>query len=389
MSSPTAALDAELEKYPEDIKIIQQYVYLIDYYNRDLDATALNQLTTYFQYAKSKGVKFLLRFAYEYDSAVPYGPTTAQIISHIGNLKGWLENNTELFCDVVYSVQLGMIGLWGEGHSSYNKIEKSAAEIMTAMADFIPEPYTIMLRYYTFYAAIPDGLENRFGMNEDWLVGKDVDMYDFYRINYLEKETVTEWCKYTVNDAEMPWGRDETVKTFDAVKIINQLKAHSISTLSIAHNYIENEGYNPGDYFLHQCKSISLTDEVLKENGLPYRAELLTNGSISAFDYLKYHLGYLLSVDGLTSTGNNKSFKLTNYGFAAPVYYKLQVLDGNSNVLVESGLENLVSGATEEFRFNTSGDVYVKIVHKANESFTVKLANDLVYENGTTLLKNK
>ena len=55
----------------------------------------------------------------------------------------------------------------------------------------------------------------------------------------------------------------------------------------------------------------------------------VTDGKISVFDYLKHHLGYQISVSNYSEQNGKAKFLITNYGFAAPHGYALNVyVDG-------------------------------------------------------------
>jgi hypothetical protein len=65
----------------------------------DLLQRSLNQL-------RSHGLKALLRFAYEKDINIKYGPKPEWIIKHIEQLQPILRKNA----DVIYVLQAGFIG---------------------------------------------------------------------------------------------------------------------------------------------------------------------------------------------------------------------------------------------------------------------------------------
>ena len=77
----------------------------------------------FFDKLRSLGKKAVLRFAYEtqFLGRAATGPTLEDIIRHTEQLKSFLEENK----DVIQVVQAGMIGAWGEWHSSFHGLEKS------------------------------------------------------------------------------------------------------------------------------------------------------------------------------------------------------------------------------------------------------------------------
>lgn len=75
------------------MSIYQLYVYLFDFYNREIPRYALDQLTAYLEQLKRYGLRVLMRFAYEYDDSIRKGPKTKQIVEHTKQLKKWFDEN--------------------------------------------------------------------------------------------------------------------------------------------------------------------------------------------------------------------------------------------------------------------------------------------------------
>mgnify|MGYP000028406704 FL=1 len=69
------------------------------------------------------GKKTVLRFAYEKDFVrqEPVGPTLKEALAHLDQLKPFLHKNR----DLILVVQAGVIGAWGEWHSSIHGLEHS------------------------------------------------------------------------------------------------------------------------------------------------------------------------------------------------------------------------------------------------------------------------
>ena len=76
---------------------MQCYIYLTEYKNRDLDETAINQLKSYFEFLKSKNIRILLRFAYEYTSNENNAAKDKQILSHLDQIGEFVNNNKTTF----------------------------------------------------------------------------------------------------------------------------------------------------------------------------------------------------------------------------------------------------------------------------------------------------
>ena len=374
-------LDGQLKKYADDgITLLQVYVYIGNYCDTDIPESAFKQLKEYFETLKSNGVKILLRFAYETEGSEK-GPRTKDIEKHCGQIKEFIAANGELFRSVVYAVQLGMIGLWGEGHTSIHKIDEE--RVITALADAIPESIPLMVRTPEFLSKVPDELESRFGVHDDFLVGYDHEwgMMSWEDENYVK---LLNKCKYTVTDGEMPWGR--AGERIDIAGLVRQCVGYGLTSMSIEHNYKEDGNA----YCLEECKSVYLTETQLEENAFPYNPALLTDGRISVYDYLKYHLGYQLVASNLEIKDGKASFMITNYGFACPYNYEMEIYVDGRKVEPYGGYSflDLIQFGQEIYEFDyNGGEIAVRFVNGRDGSDEIRLYNDVPFtEDGRNLI---
>lgn len=373
-------LDEQLSRHgAQGIKILQVYVYLIEFYDKAIPDSAFVQLKEYFEYIRSKDVKILLRFAYE-SSEGQNGPYTSRIESHCKQIKAFFENNRTLFDEVVYAMQLGMIGLWGEGHGSVHR--HSVRRVAIAVADMVPEGVPIMVRTPEMLTQVPDELEYRFSVHDDFLVGYDHEwgMMDWQDEQYT---LLLNKCKHTVTDGELPWGRAGT--EIDILGLVKQCVGYGLTTLSIEHNYNEDEGKK---YVLEQAKEVFLDEEYLKQNGLPFNPNLLEDGKISVFDYLKYHLGYQLVASDLTFKDGKAGFMLTNFGFASPYYCDMKVYaDGKEVALDEQfDAEQLMQFGQKTYSFDYKGGKIEIEIYNVRDGRSVRLFNDVPFADGKNII---
>lgn len=381
--SYTDRLASQMELYAEDgIKVMQVYVYLIDYANCDIPDSAFVQLREYFGLIRSYGIKMLLRFAYEWTSEGKTGPRTADIEGHCKQIKSFIESNRTLFNETVYAVQLGMIGLWGEGHSSVHNL--SVKRVIKAVADMVPEDFVIMVRTPEILSKVPDELEHRFGLHDDFLVGYDHEwgMMDWDSEQYPKLLTK---CKYTLTDGELPWGAQFDGNLLDTEGIVGQCAGYGLTTLSVEHNYKEDGN----EYWLQKCKSEYLDQSYLVENRLPFNPALLTDGKISVYDYLRLHLGYQLVASNLGISDGKASFMLTNYGFAAPHNYTMQVFVDGKQVTTDKAFvpTDLLQFGQCVYTFDyEGGDIEVKIVNLRDENDVVRLFNNVEFRSGRNII---
>lgn len=90
---------------------------------------------------------------------------------------------------------------------------------------------------------------------------------------------------------------------------------------------------------------------------------MLTDGKISVFDYLKHHLGYQISVSNYSEQNGKAKFLITNYGFAAPHGYALNVYV-NGEKVYSAALDdlNIFSERYVEYTFD-GGETEVEIIN--------------------------
>lgn len=373
-------LDGQLEAYSADgIRLMQVYVYMGKYSRTDIPQSAFEQLKEYFETVRSKGLKILLRFAYETESSED-GPKTADIERHCAAIKTFIADNEELFDTTVYAVQLGMIGLWGEGHGSIHNID--VKKVIEALADAVPNDIPMMVRTPEFLSKVPEEIEWKFGVHDDYLVGYDHEwgMMSWEDENYAK---LLNKCKYTVTDGEMPWGR--AGERIDKTGLVSQCVGYGLTSMSIEHNYKEDGNV----YCLEECKSVYLTESDMKEHGFPYNPALLEDGRISIYDYLRYHLGYQLVASNLKISSDKASFLITNYGFACPYNYEMKIYVDGKEVVPDGGYDfrELTQFGQKTYEFDyEGGDIAVEFVNARDENDTVRLFNDVPFEDGRNVI---
>lgn len=371
-------LSQELESLKDDnVGILQCYVYLSEYHDRELDEKALQQLKEYFTELKSRNIRILIRFAYEYDQALKMGPGTETIENHCKQLKEFFLENIDLYNSVVYGAQLGMIGLWGEGHTNSKRL--NFYKVVEAVSDMYPEETVIMMRLPDFYKYIPeDEDDTRYTVHDDFIVGVSHE-WGTIPFDHAQYGAMLTKNQYNLCDGEMPWGRDSTVQNIDGKAVLKQIAGYGFTSFSLTHNYKDGTAY------LNKWKDLYVTEQELFEMGAACNPEYLENGRISVFDYLKYHLGYHLAVSNFEESGGKISFLINNFGLAAPHEFKLYyVISGKE---IED--ENFDKMSLSRFgQYKVSADAEnlesfgIVFRHRRDESLTIKLSNDLPYENG-------
>ena len=120
------------------------------YRTRDLPSSYLTKLNTGFAHLRKQGLKAVVRFAYNYPSSEAdylnaQDATLSRVKRHIAQLQPVLQANA----DVIAVVQGGLIGAWGEWHTSSNKLTSPANKIAVrdALLQAVPASRQIHLRY--------------------------------------------------------------------------------------------------------------------------------------------------------------------------------------------------------------------------------------------------
>jgi hypothetical protein len=129
----------------------------------------------------------------------------------------------------------------------------------------------------------------------------------------------------------------------------------------------------------------------LKASGLPYHPSLLDESEkISVFDYIQYHLGYLLSVTSFELGAGHVRFTIQNNGFAAPLNFNaLSLVVGGEEYLVDSYSKYALGSmraATYTVDlpegFDSSQRIGLKLAHCAGSPISARFVNDTEVSDG-------
>ncbi len=137
--------------------VIMSRYHIADFRNRDITAEYLAFLDRDFAAVRQAGMKQIIRFAYNYPLG---GPDTSleQVLAHLDQLKPVLQRNK----DVIATMEAGLIGCWGEWHSSSNNlvptndglgsatdghINAASRAIIDKLLEVLPADRMVQLRY--------------------------------------------------------------------------------------------------------------------------------------------------------------------------------------------------------------------------------------------------
>lgn len=344
---PEGQLKELSEKYAADsVSLSQSYFYLTFLADKELTEADFATMQAYFDELQRQGKKAVLRFAYEKDfmGRSPIGPTADQILQHLDQLKPILHANK----DLILVVQAGLIGAWGEWHSSIHGLENSTEAkraILEKLLSVVPEEKNIQVRVPEYKNILKDKPElyRRISFHDDFIVIRpdrwDGDMHEgTAHFNQIVKES-----PYLVVDGELPWGfwsvgadpdSPSAGWIIDGMQAARRLFLQHFTSLSVIHNYKEQHSNNrfdesnPPRYSMIVWKETMINEDSLKRYKMPVSSGYfhLKNGKQterSVFDYIRDHLGYRLELQSLQmpttlKSGEENLLKLTliNRGFA-------------------------------------------------------------------------
>jgi hypothetical protein len=130
-----------------------------------ISQTYLNRLQQDFNTARQAGVKLTIRFVYNY----PFGGPDASInfiLPHLDQLKPLLVQNS----DVIAFIEFGLIGCWGEMHTTindlmsvnlgYRRINNNTITLLNKLFETVPQERMIVIRYPEYKFQFFNGLGN-------------------------------------------------------------------------------------------------------------------------------------------------------------------------------------------------------------------------------------
>lgn len=335
------------EKYASDsVSLSQSYFYLTFLADKELTENDFATMQAYFDELRRQGKKSVLRFAYEKDfmGRSPIGPTAEQILRHLDQLKPILHTNK----DLILVVQAGLIGAWGEWHSSIHGLENSEEAkkaILKKLLSVVPQEKNVQVRVPEYKNLLKDAPElyKRISFHDDFIVIRpdrwDGDMHE--GTPYFDQ--IVKESPYLVVDGELPWGfwsvgadpdSPSAGWLIDGMQAARRLFLQHFTSLSVIHNYKEQHANrrfdesNPPRYSMLVWKETMITEDSLIKFNMPVSSNYfrLRDGSRtkrSVFDYVRDHLGYRLELQSLQmpavlTAGQANPLKLTliNRGFA-------------------------------------------------------------------------
>lgn len=257
----------------------------------------LSSLRTLLDRCRDKGLMVMFRASYKQEEGMEE-PTLDRIHEHIEQLAKILNEHK----DEVLLVQAGMIGLWGEWHSSEylrdeDAIRTEARQVVSWWLDKLDESIVLNLRRPSYIRLLMSaGLsESRLGYHDDGLLGSDTDLG-----TYEDREEELAWCESHLNGkfngGEMPYVNSYS-EPENAVKEFNQL---ALTYLNYYYNTEVLDDWRSKTLSITQLDEEASQNEKESASGSADTNDAERTGEVNAYDYIERHLGYRYYIDRVT-----------------------------------------------------------------------------------------
>ena len=366
----------------DGVTIMQSYCFLMKYDDgRPLPQEKLDDVEEFFLKLRQRKVKALLRFAYELSPTLS-GPSGETILKHLSQLAPLIRK----YIDVIYVLQCGFVGKFGEWHNSYYKLQLDVQfrkELMAAVLEVLPPTRMTMMRYPKLkmdlfgYAPLSESEaftslpQARIGHFNDGFMAGPSNGGTFGRCGehctveqemaYLEQES-----RFLPMDGELFW-RDLSGAVLPAAALKN-LNAWHYDTLGMVHAHSLFEGDN---YSIDVWKMVPVDPMALIDGGFKFSHDYFVDEKgkhvwRSYYEYIRDHLGYRLElleaeVSDEIAPGKNldATVKLINRGFSAPVNPRPVKL--------------VLSNGKESYKFRFKTDIRKWEGHGTEQTLTLSL----------------
>ena len=379
----------------DKVTVVYRYFMLDAFMNSNINSTYLNNIQVDFNNIRTAGLKVIVRFAYSNaEGIVAQQPSKSQILTHISQLSPILNTNK----DVIFSLQAGFIGTWGEWYYT-NSAEFGTSgvistaqwanrkEIVDSMLASTPVEIPVQVRY----------------------VGIKTKMYG-------TKQLKAETAYQNTANARVGFFNDAFLNnygdmgTYSSGKCDNPVGTSEYNYLSNETKYLPMTGETNG---LNTCDNGFRTTgaNAIYEMGLTNWTTLNRDyhsgfwNQINTNDYNKIlkNLGYRFILNSSSVTPNDSNFdltlKITNVGFARPfkqrnVYLVLKNTATNAVTthLINTDIRTWETSIsiTQNFYSSAPGtfQLYLWLPDKepslsANSDYSIQFANTGTWDSAT------
>lgn len=385
---------------PFGLTLAQVYVYLEAFTDKPISTAKLQAIQGAFDAIRKRGIKAVLRFAYM-RSTEENNASWEQIDKHLDQLAPIIQENS----DVIYVMQAGFVGAWGEWHTHLTEdpnIMKGCAEVVLKVLKVLPENISTQIRvpkYKTW--ALTMGSKGklpmlsastahtntpaaRIGFNNDGFLAMETDGGTWPEPPYLgspgnpEFDIITRESAYMPVDGELFWA--DYAGRVDGFKAIERFRLHHYSSFSIAHSYSDRETKN---YSIDYWMITPITIDQVKAAKLPisdgyFKDSFGNDVPRTQFEYIQDHLGYRIELQKAEFTESVQAggdisveVELINRGFSTihnPRPVEFILIDRNGKI-VELGKTK--SDPRTWQPYSPEDPNYSPLVHKITANYKV------------------
>lgn len=351
----------------------------------ELTDTALAEVENIIAYYKEMGRNVVIRFSYDtaFEGNANLEPQVQMIITHIKQLCPIFNE----YQSTITAIEAGMIGPWGEMHTSTIANAETINQIIDAyLANTIELPILVRTpqMIYNYLGISIDDIDNyeieknspayRLGLFNDGYLGSDSDLG-----TYQDREREVTWlAKQTEH---LPFGGEVTSpesSLHDIDKCLPEMYALNLSYLNYEWNYNIVQDKWQNSFYTEECGSDS-----------NYYGK-------TAYTYIQNRLGYRLVLrDSVFKYNNNlKNFEIEltieNVGFGN--FYREKDIEiifvdeigesftiGGGKYYGETKLKLALAPAIEKQNY----DVFIRLstIEDGNSTYSVKFANNNIFNS--------
>ncbi len=340
----------------DGVSMMQSYVYLMKFSNgRALTDEKLRDIDEFLNEVRRYGAKTLLRFAYELRPRT-IGPDRATILRHLEQLTPLLRKHS----DVIYVLQCGFIGVFGEWHSSLHHLEDDVGfhrELFRAVLAALPADRMTMVRYPRLkrrvFGDVPVNAQTAFSgeaaarighFNDGFLAGETCGgtfpTAPFSNPGNPDFDLIVAEGRYLPVDGELFWNNIQG--EVEPLKAALRFRLHYYNTFGFVHG---NSLFQGEPYSMDLWRAIPADPGALQDNAMPIADGYFLDAKgepvlRSYYEYIRDHLGYRLELQrgelpDTVQAGGRLQCRLTlmNRGFSTltnprPVFLTLAASDG-------------------------------------------------------------
>jgi len=262
----------------QGIRIIQIKVDLKAFLSAPISNAKLNEIRKAFSLAKKNGLEVIFRAAYDYTGLSACEPRSLDIITgHIAQLKSIFYE----YENILYCVQAGFLGPWGEWHSSYygdTPSLEARKTVLFALMEAVPQSRSIQVRRPMF---IRDIFENEAS-------GNVITESTAYNGSYLSRTGYHDDSLLSTDNEYGTYVDPEYSRTAELNWIDNQNKYVSFSgeTCFLGTNSDSENAVSELNKLHAQTLHIDYLPQVIE------KWQSATYNGTSTFDYITSKLGY-------------------------------------------------------------------------------------------------